>query len=475
MQSINTWNTLFEGKYGDRGLSIYYEEDIIVSVVRPKDSTTAIVQLYKAFSVEGDIETFAETLPSQCIVYQKHFDIGEKNTYKFLILNTETEAIDGQDLNNYIEKKITQLNKTTGSIISIVKSYDIKLISLKMLPTNVKNIFFSDPFVVKALANQPISPDLSVMSSIDKLLLGKKNGVAINTSLETLNSVCVVNGTLDERVFAIKLICENYLLSFRKVVAFDSTGVFRTISYPQQKEELLSDFDMKVSPFGFSSNNYEYFKFKLPLHAIPKGAFINEFRFTGISQKIIDICYTSDIKDISELIDKIIRLDITDEITDFEKWRIIAKMNILNDKYGSCFGDTDISQVFENPYKNIGAGKIFQINTSDPFYVYYVFYMIKKISEETKEELLIVLPELPAVVNNSFIGNELITLLQQNPKLSYIISSEHLNDFLNKNITDVRIEMIYGNDAVIRYPEKDPLRLLLRPTLTSSNIDIKKE
>lgn len=475
MQSITTWSTLFEGKYGDRGLSIYYDEDIIISVVRPKDSTTAIVQLYKVFSVEGDIETFAETLPSQCIVYQKHFDIGEKNTYKFLILNTETEAIDWQDINYYIEKKITQLNKTTGSIISIVKSYDIKLISLKLLPENVMNIFFSDPFVVKALANQPISLEFSGMPSIGKLLLGKKNGIAINASLETLSSVCVVNGTIDERMFAIKLICENYLLSSRKVVAFDSTGVFRTISYPQQKEELLSDFDMRVSPFGFPSSNYEYFKFKLPLHAIPKGAFINEFRFTGISQKIIDICYTSDIKDISELIDKITRLDITDEITDFEKWRIIAKLNILNDKYGSYFGDTDISQVFENTYKNIGAGKIFQINISDPFYVYYVFYMIKKISEETKEELLIVLPELSAVVNNSFVGKELITLLQQNPKLSYIISSEYLNDFLSKNIADVRIELIQCNDAVIKYPEKDPLRLLLRPTLTSSNIDIKKE
>src|SRR5574343_488532 len=114
MQSITTWNTLFEGKYGQKDLSIYYDEDTFVSILRSRDKPTVIVQLYKVFSVNGDIETFAETLPNQCIVYQKHFDIGEKNTYKFLILNTETEIVDNSKITNYIEKKTLQLNKTTS-------------------------------------------------------------------------------------------------------------------------------------------------------------------------------------------------------------------------------------------------------------------------------------------------------------------------------------------------------------------------
>lgn len=475
MQSITTWNTLFEGKYGQKDLSIYYDEDTFVSILRSRDKPTVIVQLYKVFSVNGDIETFAETLPNQCIVYQKHFDIGEKNTYKFLILNTETEIVDNSELTNYIEKKTLQLNKTTSSIISIIKSYNIKLISLKVLPENIKNFFFTDPFVVKILTNIPTAVDFSVVSSIDKLLLGRKNGITINASIDNLNSVCVVNGKLDERIFAIKLICENYLLSSKKVIVFDSTGVFKTLSYPQQKEELLSEFDMKISPFGFPANNYEYFKFKLKLNDIPKASFINQFKFTGVSQKIVDLCYTSDIKDISELIDKVIKLDLTDEITEFEKWRVLSMLKIINEKYGSYFGDTEISPLFENTYKNIGSSKILQIDISDQFYAYYVFTIVKKIAEQTKEELLIILPELTSIVNNSFFGKELITTLKENPKLSFVISSEYLNDFVDKNIADVRIELIKGNDAVIRYPDKDPLRLLLRPTLTSSNIEIKKE
>ncbi len=475
MQPITTWNTLFEGHYGQKDLSIYYDEDNFVSILKSRDKSNVVIQLYKVFSVNGDIETFAETLPNQCIIYQKHFDIGEKNTYKFLILNTETEIVDSSQLNTHIEKKILQLNKTTGSIVSIIKSYNIKLISLKILPENIKNFFFTDPFVVKILTNLPTAVDFSVISSIDKLLLGKKNGISINATLDNLRSVCVVNGKLDERIFAIKLICENYLLSSKKVVVFDGTGVFKTLSYPQQKEELLSEFDMKISPFGFPANNYEYFKFKMPLGIIPKSAFINMFKFTGVSQKIIDSCFDSNLKDISELIEKIIKLDLTDEITEFEKWRIISKLNIINTEYSSYFGDTDISQIFENTYKNIGSSKIIQLKMDDPFYVYYTYTILKKILEETKEELLIILPELNSIINNGFIGKELITLLKENPKLSFVISSEYLNDFRDKDISDVRIELIKGNDAVIRYPDKDPLRLLLRPTLTSSNIEIKKD
>jgi len=69
----------------------------------------------------------------------------------------------------------------------------------------------------------------------------------------------------------------------------------------------------------------------------------------------------------------------------------------------------------------------------------------------------------------------LMIILKDNPKLNYVISSEYINDFRDEDLSEVKIELISGNDAVIRYPDKDPLRLLLRPTLTSSNVDIKKE
>jgi len=475
MQSINTWNTLFEGHYGEKDLSIYFEEDIFISILKSREQSTSIVQMYKIFAVNGDIETFAETLPYQCVVYEKHFDVGEKNTYKFFILNTETEIVDSGQLNSHIERKILHLNKTTSSIVSIVKSYNIKLISLKVLPENLKNFFFTDPFVVKILTNIPKTMDFSVISSIDKLLLGKKNGITINASLDSLRSVSITNGTLDERIFAIKLICENYLLSSKKVVVFDGTGVFKTLSYPQQKEEVLSDFDMKISPFGFPANNYDYFKFKMPLGLVPKAAFISLFKFTGVSQKIIDLTFNSSIKNLEELIENIKNLDLSDEVTEFEKWRIISKLIIISKKYNSYFGNTEVSPVFENTYKNIGSSKILKLNLDDAFYIYYIYAVLKKIANDVKDEILVVLPELSALFNNSFIGKEILTTLKENPKISYVISSEYSSDFLEKDISEVRLELIKGNDAVIRYPDKDPLRLLLRPTLTSSNIDIKKD
>lgn len=272
-----------------------------------------------------------------------------------------------------------------------------------------------------------------------------------------------------------KVIAENYLLSSKKVIVFDSTGVFKTLSYPQQKEELLSAFDMKVSPFGFPINTIDFFKIKLPLHIIPKLAFINLFKFTGVSQKIIDQAYTDNIKDISELIANIAAIGITDEITDFEKWRIISKLNIIDDVYSGYFGETDLSIVFESTYKNIGSSKVFMINRNNSLHVYYIYGILKKLSEEVKEDMLVIIPQASEIFNNSFIGNELLTILKENPKLNYCIGAGHIDDFIDKEPATVKIEVISNNDVVIRYPDKDPLRLLLRPTLTSSNIEIKKE
>jgi hypothetical protein len=435
-----------------------------------------LVQLYKVFGVDGDIELFAETLPNQCIVFEKHFDIGDKNTHKFFILNTDTEIVDSSQLNEHIEKKILKLNKITSSIISIIKSYNIKLLSLKMLPPEQKNYFFYDPFIVKVLTNSPNNIEFSsAISSVDKLLVGRKNGITINASLENLRSIVVTGSEEEDRIFAMKVIAENYLLSSKKVIVFDSTGVFKTLSYPQQKEELLSAFDMKVSPFGFPINTIDFFKIKLPLHIIPKLAFINLFKFTGVSQKIIDQAYTDNIKDISELIANIAAIGITDEITDFEKWRIISKLNIIDDVYSGYFGETDLSIVFESTYKNIGSSKVFMINRNNSLHVYYIYGILKKLSEEVKEDMLVIIPQASEIFNNSFIGNELLTILKENPKLNYCIGAGHIDDFIDKEPATVKIEVISNNDVVIRYPDKDPLRLLLRPTLTSSNIEIKKE
>ena len=213
----------------------------------------------------------------------------------------------------------------------------------------------------------------------------------------------------------------------------------------------------------------------MPLHIIPKLAFINLFKFTGVSQKIIDQAYTDNIKDISELIANIAAIGITDEITDFEKWRIISKLNIIDDVYSGYFGETDLSIVFESTYKNIGSSKVFMINRNNSLHVYYIYGILKKLSEEVKEDMLVIIPQASEIFNNSFIGNELLTILKENPKLNYCIGAGHIDDFIDKEPATVKIEVISNNDVVIRYPDKDPLRLLLRPTLTSSNLEIKKE
>jgi hypothetical protein len=474
MISLSTWNTLFDGKYGSQELTILYSDDYFVSFLKSRDQKDVLLQVYKIFYVKGDIEVFSETLPQQCIVYEKHFDIGEKNTYKFFILNTQIEYIDINSLSYTVDRKIKELNKKASSIVSIIKSYDIKLTSLKFIPEKIKNYFFSDPKIVKVLTNMPNDFGLSSVTSIDKLLLGIKNDVPINTTINDLNKILIIGENSDSRIFATKLICEMYLLSSKKVIIFDSKGVYKSLAYPQQYESILEKFDPLLGAFGFPYKFFKYFEdFKIKLGDVPKNAFLGLFNFSDISKKIISKVYNSDLLDIEELIKKIKNIETDQEITDFEITRVCSKLLLLSKNYNSYFGKTNVSKLFKSKYKHLGSSKIIKIDKKDLFYEYYVYKIIKEISENLKEEILIVLPDLSKILNNMYIGLDIIDILNSNPKINYIISTKYETNIKYKDIFNLKITTIKNNDAVIKFRNRDPLRLLLRPTLSSSNIKLR--
>lgn len=475
MISLNTWDILFEGKYGSQELSILYKDDFFVSFLRSRDKKDILVQVYKLFAVYGDVEIFAETLPSQCIVYEKHFDIGEKNTHKFFIINTETEYVDNNTLSYHVDKKINELNKKTGTLVSIMKSYNLKLISLKNLSQNIRSYFFNDPFVIKTLTNMPMSADLSGVTSIDKLLLGKKNNVPVNTTLENLRSVFVSGANEDDRLFVLKLISEIYLLSSKTVIVFDKKGVFKSLAYPQQNEELLQEYDSVLGAFGFPSKFINYFsQIKIPLGSIPKQGFINQFKFTNVSEKIINNCYKDSFVVIEDLIESVSNLSIDDEITEFEKKRVVSKLKLIDKKYNSYFGKINVSFLFENKYRHLGYSKILKVDYDCPFSSYYMKKIIEELSLNVKEDLLLVIPESENLFNHIFVGDTVASIIQENPKLNVAISTEFPTNIKNKDYLDVFIGVVSGNDIVIRYPNRDPLRIMLRPTLSSSNVVLKK-
>ncbi|MCK9293241.1 MAG: hypothetical protein WCY27_03315 [archaeon] len=474
MVLLSTWNTLFEGKYGNKELNILYQDDVFVSFLKVRDQNSVLVQVYKVFLAKGDIEVFVNTLPYPAVIYQKHIDIGENNTYKYLLFQTDVEYIDINTLSYHIDKKILELNKRVGSIISIISSYDIKLTSLKLAGDNDTNFFFSDPIISKILTNLKFSFDFSGTVPMNKLILGKKNNILVTTDLEQLNSVAVFGSSLNDRVFSMKIVCENFLLSSKTVIIFDITKMFSSLGFPQQNNDIINDFNLNMDPFGFPVKNINYLDIKIPLFAIPKNAFLNIFKFAGISAEILSLGYTSNILDIKELIVNIKNLEITETITQFEKQRVISKLVILDKSYSSVFGETDLSVLFEQRYKHIGSVKILNIDDKHPFYVYYVNHILDRFSNSLKDDILIVLPESKNILNNLFVGSNIFSILKNNSVISSLISSKAESDFKGDKLYNVKINMVDSNDGVVYYPNKDPLRILFRPTFTSSIISYKK-
>jgi len=79
-----------------------------------------------------------------------------------------------------------------------------------------------------------------------------------------------------------------------------------------------------------------------------------------------------------------------------------------------------------------------------------------------------VFPESKDLFNNFFVGKSLINTIRANQKISYLISSSNDIDFVSEDLCDVKMSIVKQNDIVIKFPAKDPLRMLLRPSLTFS-------
>ena len=291
---LNTWNNLFDGKYGNQKLDILYKDDIFVSILRLRDQDNSLIQVYKVFVSKGDVEMFTSTLPYPALLYQKHIDVGKNGNFKYLLLHTETELVDNGTLSFHVDKKIIQLNKMVSSVLAVTKSYDIKLISLKLASEKETNYFFSNPQIVKTLTNVPLSLDFSSPTALDKLILGKKKDVLVTTTLDLTDSVGIFNGTINERVSASKVFCENSLLSARTVYVFDSTGLFCSLSYPNKSPEVLDKFDLKMDPFGFPVKSINFYNIKIPLFVIPLNVFITVFKFSKSVVSVIKKVYNNE-------------------------------------------------------------------------------------------------------------------------------------------------------------------------------------
>lgn len=463
---LNTWNNLFDGKYGNQKLDILYKDDIFVSILRLRDQNNSLIQVYKAFVVKGDAEMFTNTLPYPALLYHKHISVGEKGNFRYLLLHTETELVDNNTLSYHVDKKISDLNKMVSSVVAVTKSYNIKLISLKLASEDETNYFFSNPQIVKTLTNVPLSLDFSSPTALDKLILGKKKDVLVTTTLDLTDSVGIFNGTINERVSSAKVFCENSLLSARTVFVFDPTGLFNSLAYPNSDSTILDKFDLKMDPFGFPVKTINFFDIKIPLAIIPLNVFVTIFKFSNTVISVIKKVYTNNLVTIEDLINNVKNSDFVD-INEFEKKRILAKLNIINVKYKNIFGKTDVSILYKQRYKHIGSVKILNIDYKNPFAVYYVSQIINLISLNLKNEATVVLPESKKLFNNPYIGPKVLSLLNDNNSLSSVVTSKHHEDFNLKNVFKVNLHIVKENDAVIHFPNRDPMRLLLRPTFTA--------
>jgi len=84
------WEKMFSGVFQEHDIELYSNTDKIMLVLiyeKKLDMVEgSIVEVYKVFHAQGEVESFTETLPREAIIITKH---DERSTLKFLLLGSK--------------------------------------------------------------------------------------------------------------------------------------------------------------------------------------------------------------------------------------------------------------------------------------------------------------------------------------------------------------------------------------------------
>ena len=224
--SDGPWEKMYGGIAQGNEIDIYSNpEGMLLVIIYDKEKNKvagAVVEIFKVFHSQGDVEHFVETLPRKITVINKHE--GEKQDNKFLLLASEPTYVTWNERSflDETEKLLRRLRASSTLIRDVSKAYDITLTDLGSSNEKIKGIFFAEPLVIP-IVSESAKKESTVVSGEDilpksitkgEIIVGlTKEKQKIIEPLALFSRTVVMDGTEGERKRILHVMAESALLS----------------------------------------------------------------------------------------------------------------------------------------------------------------------------------------------------------------------------------------------------------------------
>lgn len=479
------WDQIFAGTaYGHEVEIVTNPENFyIVMVYDTNDGKRrgAVIEGYKAFYAKGQVESFIQTLPKQCMGVEKNS--GEK-TGKIFFLSFEPFYVDfkQEDYSRRIDNEIKKIEENSSMIMDLARASSVELKELSMVPKVDYSAILGDPFIVKLLSSGGKGPMLLKMD------LGKNNLIdeekipliqlGLSKTREIIKEPTIILtktqliGEENSLNYASYVLSENLLLDNIPLIIIDEKNYFQQLNTATQKRGDLKEELVEFEPMAFPLKEYTPKQnFKV---SVKDADFISILKLIGVEENEFEknlslFAFTAQVNSLEELLQKI---NDSKELNGYEKLKSERIVNIMKMNFGEIFGqNTPSEELMKTIPGRLGRAVIINIKNlsieeKKVFIQTILRQLTKFISEKNENNCCLVMPKTDYLFEDN--KERIITNFTRalNRGMGMILGSEKEMPQEISSILTTKMSIVSKKDLAVMIKGKKTYRVTLRPTLS---------
>ncbi len=479
------WDVIFSGTtYGHDVEIISNPENFYIVIVYDTTSgkkNGAVIEGYKAFYAKGQMESFIQTLPKQCLGIAKNF--GDK-TGKVFFLSFDPFYVDfkHEDFSRRIDNEIKRVEENSNMMVDLARTSNVELKELSTVQKSDYAGILGDPFIIKMLASGSKGSSLSKIDlgakmpideeKIPLIQLGLSKAMEIMKEPSSIIMRTQILGQASSLNYASYILSENLLLDNIPLVIFDDSNYFSQLSVASSNRSELKEEMVEFEPMAFPVKEMspkQNIKISLKDTDLIFALQLLGVKDIEFEKNLSLFAFTAQVNSIEELIQKI---NDSKEIGDYERLRAERIMQIMNSEIGSIFGSNVSSEELIRAIPGrLGRAVIvntkFLSNEEKIIFIHTILRQITKaFSENNTSDCTIVLPRIDYLLESN---KERVTtaLLRASTRgLGLILGAEKdLPSELNE-LLPTKLSIVSGKDTAVMIKGKRTYRIDLRPSLS---------
>ncbi len=493
------WTTVFEGKFlGHEVELLQNEEGLLLTVIYEKEGEETrgmLLQAFTLFHAIGEVQGFVEGLGNEALTFSRH---DGKSTIHFLIAGSKPEysRVVEESVTDTVDRLIEQARQRGKRLSNISKTYELQLTPLQECSRNVKQIFFSQPFIIPLLQKveqgkeqEPAAELVSEPRQGEAIILGiTKDEKQVKEPLLFFKNTLVEGKPEQERLHFLCLLIESALISNIVVIIFDEGHYFDGLRRPNRNVPLLQRYKVAIEPIGFPVKNFKAADdIKVDLSSVSIEGLMQTFGCPAATCQLVhEGIENKGIQSMEKLIETVNTAKGQERTFLFERNRVKRIIKLIEVLYPGLFGaGNDMQQIARGWFKAIGRASVIQVDGLDGraravlvnSFLNELAAFFKQRHGKGELEAIVVLPNAAKIFprKQTILSKDSVNALKllQQTGVGFAMTADRILDLDAElaEMADATVSIVKANDAAIQLKGRKSYRVLLRPGLSECTGD----